>query len=150
MKALDDRKIGSLCIRTLFLPILHIPLAVIGSMISSSGPPLEWAGKARLIALIVSAYGVFAPPVLGAILHKSGNALMARGTNPHALCALFGIALSIFPMMCGTALTFLGEGVAYQHVGFGFSVMAMGYWSWRERVFLFRSGSSTVPTNDWR
>jgi hypothetical protein len=130
----------------LFVPILHVPLAIFGSMLEFSGPPSKWAGLARLIALIVSAYGLFAPLVFAVIVHKSGDELMARGINPRATCALVGVASSILPMMAGVVLTFLGDGVAYQHAGFGVSVVAMSYWAWRERVFLFRGGTSTIST----
>ena len=144
MKSHDTRGTRTLCIRMLFLPVLHIPVALLFGMAKFPTVP-TWSGRARVIAVIVSAYGIVAPFLFYLLLHKSADRLRGRGIDFHAILSLLGICGAAFPLLCGFYLTLLGYKLAYEHVGFVLSIVAMGYWSWRERSFLFRPESQALP-----
>ncbi len=128
----------------LFLPLLHIPIALLYG-IAKFPSVTGWSTLARVVAVLVSAYGLIGPFLFYLALHKSTERLRTRGIDFHALLSLLAIAGSIFPMLCGFGLTLLGYRLAYEHAGFLLSIMAMGYWSWRQRAFLFKPESQALP-----
>src|SRR6058998_2696802 len=54
------------------------------------GPP-AWSGKGRIAALVISAYMIIAPFFLPALIRRSTERMLARGTDPDGLLALTGI-----------------------------------------------------------
>ena len=147
-RTLDSRKMRILCIVMLFNPVLFVFITILLSLARLPAHPPEWSNKARIAALVISAYMMLVPFLLNVLPRKSVEQLRARGIHFDALLALVGLAGSAWPMVCGVALVASGDRLGFLYVGLLLSVVGTAYWSWREREFLFRSVPPVVPTKD--
>ena len=92
---------------------------------------------ARLAALLVSAYMLGAPFLIGALLKRSSHYLTERGIDLDALTALVAFAGVMAPIACGLALVISGDRVFFIYFGYLLSIATLVYWSWRARPLLF-------------
>lgn len=148
MAGLSREKARTLCLMGLFNPVFFVPITVLLTLYSSPASPPSWVGKARIAVLIASAYMLIAPFLLALLLTKSSEQLRSRGIDLHALLALMGIAGAVTPSAGGLLLVGVGDRVVYLQFGLLVSIVAMGYWSWRERALLFPSRPPVVHTQD--
>ena|SRR5437867_3137652 len=108
------------------------------------GPP-AWSGKGRIAALVISAYMIIAPFFLPALIRRSTERMLARGTDPDGLLALTGIGGAMAPVACGLFLVVFGDRVIFLQAGLLVSLVATGYWYWRARAAFPIATPNTRP-----
>jgi len=125
-----------------------LPAVLVLTWLRVPAHPPVWLGKARIVAVVATAYVLIAPFVLTVALRKASEQLRSSGTDPEGLVALTAIGGSTVPMMCGLLLAVVGDKWALLHLGFLVTIGAMGYWAWRERRLLFSPTPFAARTKD--
>lgn len=118
--------------------LLAVPGAInLSNRLPHEGQP-TWLGRAIVVALCVSVYGVFAQFLVNWLVAKRAAQIRAQGSDPDALRFATNLSLSAFPLWCGVALLILGVTVRTVTPWFLVGAAGMAYWCWRGRDFFIR------------
>ena len=139
MATLSRQRARTLCLALLANLVFFLTITVFLTRYWLPVSPPAWLGKARIAALVVSAYMIIAPLFLPTLMRSSRERMRAHGTDPEGLLALTGIGGAMAPVACGFFLVIFGDRVIFLQAGLLVSLVAAGYWCWRERALLFPS-----------